>query len=66
LTKSDIDHAVYQESEIGNAWNVRWDVTIPRFGVRIYPSEMKRYGYENQKGLLNINGGAGASGIIIR
>ena len=58
LTKGEIDRAVYQGNEQGNAWDVRWDSAIPGFGGRIYPSGRKafilRYRVNGSKRLLTL------------
>ncbi len=47
LTKRSIDAFRY-----GGGWDVRWDVDIPGFGVRIYPSGKKSFvlSYRNARG----------------
>jgi len=58
LTKSLIDRAAYEGDKHGNEWDVRWDSTVPGFGLRIYPTGRKafilRYRVNGSKQLLTL------------
>jgi hypothetical protein len=43
LTKTGIDKMAYRGDEQGNAWDVRWDGTLPGFGGRVYPTGRKAF-----------------------
>lgn len=47
LTKKDIDAFIY-----AGGWDVRWDTSLPGFGVRVYPTGKKAYvlSYRNASG----------------
>jgi integrase len=58
LTKSLIDGATYEGGTHGQEWDVRWDSTVPGFGLRIYPTGRKafilRYRVNGRKKLLTL------------
>jgi integrase len=50
LSKKEIDVAEYEGN--GKSWDVRYDDTIPGFGIRVYPSGIKSFvlRYRNRSG----------------